>query len=155
MQGVYLVSLGTTIGFISMARTNRYLQNTDFILLASDDVGNITLNVPSGSTIPAGANKVFESFQDIGASAAAPLRCIFNFNNSSEYVITNRVLYSVSVNVGSFPTTGSIEISVERYSGNIIRLYALYQNSASSTVTITSNIDIQVKVRTFKTPFSS
>lgn len=138
-----------------MTKTNQFLQNTDYIILSSDDVGIINLTIPAGSTISSNSNRFFESISIIGTSPAAPLRSIFRFNGSTSRFIATRVNFDVSVTYGSITTTVPLQVSIERVGDNFIRLYALVSNGTASTMTLNQTTQIEVKVRSFKTPFAS
>lgn len=138
-----------------MTKTNNYLQNTDYILLSSDGVGDISLLIQSGLTVPGFTNRFFESFTEIGNSPASPLRSIFKFNNSPEGIIATSVNFDISVTYSGITTTFPLFVSIERVGNNTIRLYALISNTGASTMTINSNTQIDVKLRTFKSPFNT
>lgn len=144
-----------------MTKPENFILNSDYATVKNDATGTMTLNIPSGTTIPASSGSSyglvnFETFLDIGETDAG-IRGYISTTKFSGIYAPFGGSYNVRV-LTRYNTTGTpvfdlyFTVILERVSPTRLRLYCQIGNSFSFSLTIMDSQTITFDLATFLSP---
>lgn len=137
-----------------MTKPKSFRQNTDYAMTQGDDGGSLSYLIPAGTTIPAGATRVFEVSRNIGKRNAEIASQGSSTSNAGKWFLGLTFTTDASLSIaGIGPVPWPLYHTLERVSPTTLHAYCEIFNNSPATMTINTAQTITFEVKTSLTPF--